>query len=49
MGVCWWWLRSPGYNSRLAALVSRSGYVYYTGDDVGCDGYGVCLVVVVLL
>lgn len=36
-GNGWWWLRSPGGNSRCAACVDSSGYVsrsgYYISDD----------------
>lgn len=28
---CWWWLRSPGYYSRLAAYVNDFGRVYTRG------------------
>ena len=31
---CWWWLRSPGRNSNLAANVSDDGSVNYTGNIV---------------
>lgn len=30
-GLCWWWLRSPGADSRLAAAVQNGGSVDYTG------------------
>ena len=30
--ACWWWLRSPGYYSILAAYVCTDGSIYY--DDV---------------
>ncbi len=30
----WWWLRSPGYDSSNAMLVSYDGDVYQNGDDV---------------
>ena len=33
--LCWWWLRSPGYDSRHAASVNRDSSVYYNGDHVG--------------
>ena len=26
--TCWWWLRSPGYNSYIAAGVLTGGYIY---------------------
>ena len=29
--TCWWWLRSPGNNSDVAAYVSTDGSVYYHG------------------
>ncbi len=36
-GNCWWWLRSPGRNSRSAASVSNDGsvdnYGYFSHDD----------------
>ena len=31
---CWWWLRSPGYISLLAAGVDRNGSVYNHGINV---------------
>ena len=31
---CWWWLRSPGHNSRNAAIVHLGGSVYDLGDSV---------------
>ena len=33
-GWCWWWLRSPGFNSGCAARVGDDGYVYDTGREV---------------
>lgn len=33
-GNCWWWLRSPGLNSKHAALVQGSGSVYNSGITV---------------
>ena len=33
-GNGWCWLRSPGYNSRIAAIVRSSGYVGQDGNDV---------------
>ena len=33
-GVANWWLRTPGYDSLVAAYVSRSGYVYDEGYNV---------------
>ena len=37
---CWWWLRSPGYDSDYAARVYNDGDVYYYGygvdDDYDC-------------
>ena len=37
--TCWWWLRSPGYDSDYVAYVYFGGYVYY--GDVSYDGIGV--------
>lgn len=40
-GTCWWWLRSPGYSSNHAAIVSNDGSIYDFGIDVAglvCDG-----------
>ena len=34
-GTCWWWLRSPGYNSKYAALVRASGIVDASGIFAG--------------
>lgn len=34
IGSCYWWLRSPGYDTRYAAGVDNYGYVYYNGDNV---------------
>lgn len=34
---CCWWLRSPGYESRTAAVVGLSGDVCVSGVDVDCD------------
>ena len=31
---CWWWLRSPGYNSNYAAIVNIVGSVDYYGNYV---------------
>ena len=31
---CWWWLRSPGYNSDNAAYVNYDGSVVYYGHSV---------------
>ena len=33
-GCCWWWLRSPGYGSCLAAYVSYGGGVSRDGGNV---------------
>ncbi len=33
-GNCWWWLRSPGMNSFLAAIVNYVGSVGYDGVRV---------------
>lgn len=35
--TCWWWLRSPGSNSGLAADVYIDGSVYNFGDYVNYD------------
>ena len=32
---CWWWLRSPGNNSRSAVCVGGDGWADYEGNDVG--------------
>jgi len=37
----WWWLRSPGGGSNLAAFVSDGGSVYVSGDLVNSDSGGV--------
>lgn len=37
-GNCWWWLRSPGYDSDLAAYVSSNGSVYDGGYHVSREG-----------
>ena len=39
--AAWWWLRSPGGYSDGAAVVSCSGWVYGSGDDVHYCGDGV--------
>jgi len=39
--ACWWWLRSPGGNSFLAAFVDYDGIVYVHGSFVSNDGGGV--------
>lgn len=31
---CWWWLRSPGINSSIAAGVHYDGSVFYHGGSV---------------
>ena len=36
-GNCWWWLRSPGYNSNYAAYVNYFGSVIDRGDFVDSD------------
>ncbi|MBD5543312.1 MAG: hypothetical protein HDR01_03440 [Lachnospiraceae bacterium] len=41
-GNCWWWLRSPGDNSYIAAFVSISGCVRRYGDYVYNVNDGVC-------
>jgi hypothetical protein len=36
---CWWWLRSPGYNSSKTVSVYGDGTIYRVGNDVGdCEG-----------
>lgn len=35
---CWWWLRSPGCDSRSVALVSGLGSVFKSGDSIE-NGY----------
>lgn len=40
-GLCWWWLRSPGYGSRRAAAVSNDCSVYNHGDFVNYDNIAV--------
>ena len=32
--ACWWWLRSPGYLSNYATLVTDDGIVYVYGDSI---------------
>ncbi len=39
--ACWWWLRSPGNISNLAAYVDPDGYVYDNGYNVGYSGHAV--------
>lgn len=34
VGACWWWLRSPGRNSKSAARVLSDGSVYDYGNRV---------------
>ena len=31
---CWWWLRSPGFNSYTAVHVNRDGSIFLSGDGV---------------
>lgn len=40
--TCQWWLRSPGYNSNLAAYVNYNSSVSSNGDNVSYEGFGVC-------
>jgi hypothetical protein len=47
-GACWWWLRSPGGDSRTAAFVNVDGYVYDGGFSVSNNVNSVRPVVVVL-
>ncbi|MCL2071190.1 MAG: hypothetical protein FWH07_03035 [Oscillospiraceae bacterium] len=35
----WWWLRSPGRYSYIAAYVRRDGFVYDYGDDVRLNNW----------
>ncbi len=39
---CWWWLRSPGVNSSIAANVNDNGYVNRYGVNVYDINDGVC-------
>ena len=48
VGACWWWLRSPGGDSRTAAFVNVDGYVYDGGFSVSNNVNSVRPVVVVL-
>ena len=34
IGYCWWWLRSPGYDTNIAANVSSDGSVFNYGNSV---------------
>ena len=45
-GACWWLLRSPGSDSRFAALVINVGYVSIIGSRVNIDAGSVRPVVV---
>ena len=36
-GNCWWWLRSPGFSSYIAADVYGNGSVSSLGDIVNCN------------
>ena len=40
-GNCWWWLRSPGYDSHNAANVSSGGSVNESGRNVNIDNSAV--------
>lgn len=40
-GNIWWWLRSPGDRSYIAALVNSSGWVFGSGEDVDINMGGV--------
>lgn len=40
-GNCWWWLRSPGISSNLAADVNDDGYVDFYGNFGYIDNYAV--------
>ncbi len=48
VGACWWWLRSPGGDSRYAAYVGYVGIVSYYGLGVSYGDRGVRPVVVAL-
>ena len=48
VGACWWWLRSPGNVSWIAADVSRAGFVSISGNLVNRGDRSVRPVVVVL-
>lgn len=39
--TCWWWLRSPGYSQKGAAIVNCDGLVYYFGYGVDYDDVSV--------
>ena len=39
--TCWWWLRSPGYSQKGAAIVNCDGSVYYFGYGVDYDDVSV--------
>lgn len=38
-GVCWWWLRTPGYSANYAATISAYGFIKGEGKAVN-DGAG---------
>ena len=40
-GKCWWWLRSPGYYSNIAAIVTIIGAVFSNGYVVDYDNIAV--------
>ena len=40
-GVCWWWLRSPGYSQTFASYVLLDGYAYAGGCRAYDDSVGV--------
>lgn len=40
--LCWWWLRSPGYDSNHAALVGCYGSLIYD-NSFGGDNYGIAV------
>ena len=47
-GNCWWWLRTPGFDTEHAAIVRSDGSIYSTSDINGdgslySSGYGVTL------
>lgn len=41
-GNCWWWLRSPGYDTYGAAYVDDNGYISRDGYDV-INNYDACV------
>ena len=41
--ACWWWLRSPGYYSNIAALVLTDGSINYGSVDLSSDAVRPCV------